>query len=254
MKNFPVIVIILLSAGVNRLYAEPSENESERVMMEVELVSRYLWRGYNLGGPGFQASVGVELFGNESHALELEAWGYSDFEVSTKEIDLSLNYSFLRRKAAIRLYDYWYVPEMGWNYFDYKNHSTSHTFELQFAYKFDLKNDNSLGLMWATVVYGNDKKQSSQGDDKQAYSSYFEIKYEGVFLSPNYGCEVSMGFSPWASPMNYMVEKFSWINAEWKLYHTLKLIDAVELMPSVTFTIDPAHKKTYISWGVAFSL
>jgi hypothetical protein len=58
-----------------------------------------MWRGYNLGGPGFQAWVTGELFGNESHALEVEAWGYTDFEVFAKEIDLSLSYSFLNRNA-----------------------------------------------------------------------------------------------------------------------------------------------------------
>ena len=251
MRTFFVLLLILLSAGRSSVYAESPEKESERIQMAVEFVSRYVWRGYQLGGPGFQASVNGELFGNDSHALELEAWGYSDLDVSTKEIDFTLSYSFLQRKAAIRLHNYWYVPETAQNYFDYKNNSTSHTFELQFDYTCDLKHDNSLTFMWASMVYGNDKKPSSAGNFKQAYSSSFEIKYEGNFLSPKYGCEASIGFSPWESPMNYEVEKFSWINAELKVNRSFSLSDDVALTPSVALTVNPAYKDVYVSLGVA---
>ena len=253
MKKFLAILIILSNAGIISLYAESSEKESDKIQMEVEFVSRYMWRGSNLGGPGFYASVIGELFGNDSHALKLEAWGYSDLNVWTKEIDLSLSYSFLNNNAAIRLYDYWYVPEMGINYFDYKSCSTSHTLEAQFDYTCNLRNDNSLTFMWATVVYGNDKKLSPSGSYKQAYSSYFEIKYEGNFISPKYGCEVSAGFSPWESPMSYEVEKFSWINAELKVNRNFNLKDDLTLRPSVALTINPVHRDTYISFGLACS-
>jgi hypothetical protein len=253
MKKFLVLGIIAICAGITGVYADPAENDSEKMKMDVALVSRYMWRGYSLGGPGFQTSVTGKLFENDSHALELEAWGYTDFNVSTKEIDLSLSYSFLNKNATIRLYDYWYVLEAGMNFLDYKNNSTSHTLEVQLDYTFNLTNDNSLTFMWATFVYGNDKKWSLVSGYKQAYSSYFEIKYEGDFLPPKYGCEASVGFSPWESPMNYMVEKFSWINAELRVNRKFNLSDDVELMPSVALTINPTLKDAYISFGAAFS-
>ena len=249
MKKLWVIGMILLATGVNCIYAEPSEKE---ITMEVEFVSRYMWRGYCLGGPGFQASVNGELFGNEAHGLEVEAWGYTDFGMSTKEIDLSLSYSFFQKRAALRLYDYWYVPDWGQNFLDYKNNSTAHTLELQFDYTCDLKNDNSLQFMWATYVYGNDKKFTSKGY-KQAYSSYFEIKYDGAFLSPKYGCEATIGFSPWASPMYYEVEKFSWINAELKFNRRFSVSDDVVLTPSVALTVNPALKDACVWFGVGVS-
>ena len=250
MKKLLAIGIILLSAGVHRISAQPAE---KIITGEIEWVSRYTWRGYELGGPGLQASINAELFGNDSHALELEAWGYTDYDISTKEIDLSLSYSFLNRNAAIRLYDYWYASEAGVQYFDYENHSTPHTLELQLEYTCDLANDNSLTLMWATFIYGDDKKLTSAGNYKQAYSSYFEIKYEGIFLSPKYECEASAGFSPWKSPMSYEVEKFSWINAELKVHRTFQISDAVELTPSVALMINPVYKDVYLTLGVACS-
>ena len=253
MKKFLIALIILLNVGINSLYAESPEKDSDKIQMEVEFVSRYMWRGSNLGGPGFQATVTGKLFENNFHALELEAWGYSDLNVWTKEIDLSLSYSFFNKNAAIRLYDYWYVPETGENYFDYTNCSTAHTLEAQFDYTFDLKNDNSLKFTWATVFYGNDKKLSPSGGLKQAYSSYFELKYEGNFVSPKYGCEVSAGFSPWESPMNYEVEKFSWINAEMKVNRSFNLSDNLTLRPSVALTVNPVHRDAYISFGLACS-
>jgi hypothetical protein len=253
MKRRLIIGIIVLSAGICFVHAEQSAKNSERVQIEVEFVSRYLWRGFNLGGPGFQAAVNGKLFENDFQALELEAWGYSDFRLSTKEIDLSLSYSFFNKNASIRIYDYWYVPEMGENYFNYKNDFTSHTLEAQFEYTFNLKKENSLTLLWATFFYGNDKKQTSTDSYKQAYSSYFEMKYEGNFISPKYGCEASIGFSPWESPMNYEVEKFSWVNAELKVNRTFNLSDNMALTPSVAFTVNPVHKEAYISFGLALS-
>lgn len=252
MNKFWAIVIILLGAEINSIYAESSEKDSENMKMEVNLVSRYMWRGYKLGGSGFQASVVGELFGNSSQALKLEAWGYTDFDVSTKEVDLSLSYFFLKKNAAVALYDYWYVPEITQDYLDYKNNSTSHTLEVQLSYIHNLTKNDDLIFMWATIVYGNDKKRSSLGSFKQAYSSYFEIKYRGNFLFPNYGCEASIGFSPWESPTNYMVEKFSWINAELKINRSFELNHNVELIPSVALTINPKHNDACISFGAAF--
>jgi len=246
--------MMLAGMGINRVSAEPPEKEAA-VEVEIELVSQYIWRGYSLGGPGFQASVSGELFGNESHGLELGAWGYSNLNMSTKEIDLSLTYSFFDRKVTITLYNYWYASGKGMNYLDFKNSSTSHSLEAQFSYTQNLNpaKDNNLIFTWATVFYGDDKKLSSDDNYKQAYSSYFEIKYEGDFLSPKYGCEISMGFSSWASPMNYEVEKFSWINAELKVNRSFNLSDDLRLTPSVALTINPAHRDAYISFGLACS-
>ena len=245
-----LIILICIATATNLAFSAPPEKE---IKLGAEFVSRYMWRGYCLGGAGFQSSVGGELFGNDSHALELEAWGYTDFDFSTKEIDLSLSYYFFQRKVAITLYDYWYVPDVDQNFLDYKKNSTLHTLEFQFDYICNLKNDNNLIFKWATIFYGNDKNITSGYKLKQAYSSYFEIKYEGVFLSPKYGCEASLGFSPWKSSMFYEVDKFSCINAELKIYRSFNLLDDVELTPSVAFAINPALKDAYLSFGVALS-
>ena len=250
MRKFTVILIILLAAGFIHIYAEQPE---KKVNMEFGLLSRYIWRGYCLGGAGIQTSVCGELFENSFHSLEVEAWGYTDFIASTKEIDLSFSYFFMNKKAAIRLYDYWYVPDDGSNYLDFKNNTTSHSLEIQFDYVFNLKKDNSLMFKWATFFYGNDKKITSKNKVKQAYSSYFEIKYEGGFFVPKYRFEASAGFSPWESPMNYNVEKFSCISTELKLIRSFYINDDVELTPSVAFTLNPANRDAYLLFGVTAS-
>jgi len=250
MKKFRAIVMLLLSIKAICIYAE---EDPKNVNIEVDFVSRYMWRGYSLGGPGFQASIDVGLFENNLHALTVEAWGYTDFDVSTKEIDFSLSYVFLKKKAAFILYDYWYVPEITRDYFDYRNHSTSHILEAQLNYFCNLTETDCLTFNWATIVYGNDKKLSPTGSYKQAYSAYFEVNYKGGFLSSTYGCEASIGFSPWESPTNYMVENFSWINAELKFDREFVLGNDVELRPSVTLTMNPKHNDAYLSFGLAFS-
>ena len=253
MKKLWVILIIFLTAEINIVYADANEDDSEKINIETALVSRYLWRGYNLGGPGFQASVDFELFGNNSHALKIGAWGYSDFNVWTKEVDLSLSYYFFNKKAAIILYDYWYVSEMTQDYFNYKNNSTSHAFEIQLNYTFNPTENDNIVFSWATFIYGDDKKLSSTNSYKQAYSGYFEIKYIKDCLFSKYGFETSIGFSPWESQTSYMVDKFSWVNAELKFNREFRLNNNVEFTPTVAFTVNPKHNDAYLSFGVACS-
>ena len=68
-----------------------------------DIVSTYVWRGYNQGGgAAFQPTLGFGI-GN----FYIGAWGSTNFNGGKKELDLSASYTFGENGPTLSLTDSW---------------------------------------------------------------------------------------------------------------------------------------------------
>ncbi len=109
-----------------------NNDSSSNLSFGADVVSRYVWRGLNLGGssPHVQPYIEYE-FGQTG--LSVGAWGsYSlGFGVAGTEADLYLSYS-PTDWLNLTISDYFFPNDVAFernNYFNYKKGETTHTFE-----------------------------------------------------------------------------------------------------------------------------
>ena len=122
--------------------------EKVEASVGADLVSRYVWRGQDLGGVSVQPTI--ELGWN---GLSLSAWGSVGFtREDTEEIDLTLGYE--RGGFSVSVTDYW--TNEGSGYFHYGARSTSHVFEAGIDW-----NVEAGAVPWATDYYNATDEESS---------------------------------------------------------------------------------------------
>ena len=138
LKVWTIITCLVMSIPASIMAQDKVE-----ASIGADLVSKYIWRGQDLGGASIQPSVSVAYKG-----LSLTAWGSVGFDKEDdKEIDLTLAYE--TGNFSVSVTDYWY-PE----------YSSDHTFEAQIGYDFGF-----MGVNWYTNFSGDDEE----------YASYFTL-------------------------------------------------------------------------------
>lgn len=140
---------------------EVVKEKEVNAFVQASLVSRYMWRGTDLGGISIQPEAGISWKG-----LSLSAFGNAGFDKNdAQEFDLTLGYEY--KGFNIGVTDYWFTgvdPEN--RYFFYKDKETAHQFEANLGYTCDY-----FSLQAYTMFWGNDYKIN--GD--RAYSTYVEL-------------------------------------------------------------------------------
>ena len=155
--------IVLFALGLVVCATTHAQEKDFEATIASDVVSRYIWRGQDLGHVSFQPTLGVSYRG-----LSLEAWGSVGLTDSsdTKEFDLTLSYS--AGGFNIGITDYW--TDAGLDprnrYFKYDAHGTNHVFEATIGYDFGVAS-----VEWSTNFAGNDGVNK---DGESAYSSYLE--------------------------------------------------------------------------------
>ncbi len=130
-----------------------------------DLVSSYVWRGFDQGATGPSIQPTVEFtYGS----LSIGAWGSTNFAGTSKECDFYVGYA-VSDAFSVTITDYnWAIAN---NYFEYDNDLTSHVYELGLAYS-----GEKFSASVNTMFYGADKAVDG-ADLKNAYTTYFELGY-----------------------------------------------------------------------------
>ena len=171
-KNLKKWVLLLMTAIA--LPATSMAQDKVELGVGADVVSKYIWRGTDLGGPSVQPSLSVAYKG-----LSLTAWGSIGFDSEDdKEVDLTLAYE--TGNFSLSVTDYWY-PE----------YSGAHTFEAQIGYDFGL-----LAANWYTNFAGDDEE----------YASYISLIAPFSLIGLDWEAEV--GATPWGTDY-YGTDKFS---------------------------------------------
>lgn len=202
-----------------------------------DVVSRYIWRGCDLGEAAIQPTLGLSAAG-----FDLTLWGsvgivnWND----TKELDLTFSYNIAGLSVGIT--DYWFDagPEPYGRYFKYEEETTNHVFEAFVGYDFGFAS-----LSWYTNFAGNDFKD----DGDRAFSSYFELA--APFNAGDVGWTAAIGVVPFGTPF-YGTDGFAVTNLTLTASKELGITDTFSLPVSAGLTVNPSSEMAYLTFGLSF--
>ena len=182
-----------------------------------DVVSKYIWRGQDLGGVSVQPSLSVAYKG-----LSLTAWGSVGFDGDDdKEVDLTLAYE--TGNLSLSVTDYWY-PE----------YSGAHTFEAQIGYDFGF-----LAANWYTNFAGDDDE----------YASYISVTAPFSLIGLDWEAEV--GATPWGTDY-YGTDNFSVCDLSLGASKEIKITDSYSTSIFAKATFNPTAEKFYATFGISF--
>ncbi len=230
MKKIISIAMTLIAA-VCPLHAEIETT------VGADIVSRYIWRGCDLGGAAIQPTLGVGAAG-----FDLTLWGSTGIVdwTDTKEFDITLSYGVAGLSVGVT--DYWFNagPEPYGRYFKYGKETTNHLFEAFVGYDFSFAS-----ITWNTNFAGNDFK----ADGSSAFSSYCELA--APFSLGGAEWTASLGFVPFESPL-YGTDGFAVTNISLTGSKELGITGSFSLPISAGLTINPCTEMAYLVFGFSF--
>lgn len=212
-----------------------SAQDEVETTIGADIVSQYIWRGQELGDVSLQPTLGIAYKG-----LSLTAWGSVGLsnKDNTKEFDLTAAYT--TSGFHIGVTDYWFnTPNE--RYFAYSAHETSHVFEANVGYDFEIAS-----LNWYTNFAGNDGVNK---DGKRAYSSYFEANVPFKLAA----CEwtATIGAVPYATSFYGDANGFAVTNIGIKATKDIKVNDHFSIPIFAGITANPSTEKTFFIFGVS---
>jgi len=174
------LVVTALMSLVTPALAQDNEVEAS---VEATLVSKYMWRGQELGGVSLQPTATVSWQG-----LSLTASGSTGFErADGDEIDLQLDFSY--NGLCLGINDYWHTGDDAENrYMKFDRDEGPHRIEGYVGYVC-----RYFGLQAFTTFWGQDFKPN--GD--RAYSTYIEATLP--FRVGGLSWQVKAGITPFES-------------------------------------------------------
>lgn len=236
MKAKYLVLVPLLS--ISNLFAEGNEapipsKEGASLIMGIDLVNQYIWRGQDMANFSLQPTLGVEWKG-----LSFSTWGSVGFDKDdTKELDFILAYT--KKGFNVGVTDYWFSQG---NYFQYKAHKTTHVWEANIGYDFGF-----FSAQWFTNFAGDD----GINDGKRAYSSYFELSAPFSLLTLDW--TATFGAVPYATTF-YNANGFCVTNVGLRATKDFLIKQKYHLPVFVGLTANPRNEKIYLLCGAGFHL
>ena len=224
----------------------PREEKKPWIHVGADFVSRYVWRGTAYGkAPAIQPT----LVFDPQIGLKLGAWGNYSITGDYAEADLFLSYTF--KGASVVFTDYFFPNEnIPMNkYFNYKNATTGHQFELGVGY--DGPEKVPIHFFAGTILYGADKKldkmiidtlaQDTTYSYKNRYSTYIELGYTIKNFSLN------VGFTPMAGVYGTSA---GIVNVSLTGRKTFVITDKFNLPTYASLVFNPQSQNIYLVFGL----
>jgi hypothetical protein len=217
--------------------------------LSADIMSRYIWRGLNLGGSSPSIQPNMEF---SCGKFALGAWGaYSfDHSITNQEADLYASYT-IADLISLTATDYFLPNEdtLPNHYFNYKKDQTGHLFEL--SAKFLGTEKVPLSLMVATNVFGADTRKSN-GD--MQYSTYIELGYS--FKIATTPCNAFMGFTPnkpdkSKGETGYYGDSPGVINLGITATKDIRITDSFSLPVNASLITNPQAENIFLVFGIS---
>ncbi len=232
MKRFTYLSIIvssILLVPLSYIHAQDEEKESP-ISIGADLVSRYVWRGTDLGAsPSIQPYIEAGFGG-----FAIGAWGaYTMNRPGVQEMDLYASYTY-NDLVTVGITDYFFPDEIGgYNYFDYGNDSSGHVFEAMAS--FNGLEDLPLSAMIGYNFYGDN-------------SFYIELGYGfsmfDIFLGAGNG--IYTVEDPGQS------DKFGIVNIGISASKEISITDNYGIPISAALITNPNAKQIHLVFGISF--
>jgi hypothetical protein len=241
-----IILMALLISTVN-VFAQDSTDvaplaSSSSFDLGMDVQSRYIWRGIQLGGNSASAQPWAEF---SSGGFAIGAWGaYNMGGLGTgNEADFYMSYSF-SDAISLTVTDYFFPGEGSGGYFPYNK---GHVFEALLSLS---GGENFPVNLTVATNFGGAIKYDDGDEEKSAYSTYVELSY-GTTVG-----EVELGFfagGVFADDNGYYLTDGSGvINLGISVAKEVKLSESFSLPVNSAIILNPDSEDIYLTFG--FSL
>jgi len=232
MNKIITFLLALLLAGA----ATAGAQDTVETTVGTDIVSRYVWRGQDLGGVSVQPTLGIGFKG-----LSLSAWGSVGLSdpLDTRELDLTLAYSLGGFNIGVT--DYWFDSGLDPlnRYFAYGPDCTNHVFEANIGYDFGFAS-----LQCYTNFAGNDSLNES---GRLAYSSYLEASVPFSIGDVNW--TAAAGVVPFATDF-YGTDGFCFVNLSLTAAKDIRVTDTFSIPVFTQVAFNPCSNAAYLVVGI----
>jgi hypothetical protein len=237
--------------------------EESPLQLGADIMSRYVWRGLDLGGnsPSIQPYINYSLSTSDSkHALTIGAWGaYTFSETSNQEVDIFASYTF-NEMFSLTVTDYFfpglYDTKERSRYFNYNADSTCHLFEG--VVSFNGTEKIPVTLLFAMNFYGNDalKLKEDGSADGIFMSKYIEVGYaskiKGTDVNAFIGATLDKPNKERGETGFYGNEKAGIINVGIKAVKNVEITEKFSLPIQASLIANPESEKLFFVFGISF--
>lgn len=197
----------------------------------VDLVSRYLFRGMDLGkGPAIQPCLAVSWKG-----FSVGTWG-SYTLTGNGELETDFFVSKTVGFVTLALWDYWTFNDSdGFDYFDYRDQTTSHILEANLL----LSGGETLpfNFLAAYAFYGADPLRSL----------YFELQY-----LPELSVADLVVFAGYQARGSIYSTKPDFVNLGCTVAKSIQVTDRFSLPVELSLIVNPAGRSAWLVAGITF--
>lgn len=236
LKRPVLVILIFLSILTNSnstLLAQPDSlaTDSLSLSVNIDLVSRYIWRGQNFGqAPSIQPYI--ELGWKN---FTLGAWGAYKFTgEGEQETDFYISKSI--GPVTLAVWDYWtFCDTNEMDFFDYNEETTSHLLEAQI-----LLADEEVfpfGLLGGWFFYGADSTKSL----------YLELQY---YYSK--GTTEVTGFAGYQAKGSFYASDPGFVNVGCMISKPIPITERWELPLCLGLIANPFERSVYVVAGITF--
>lgn len=216
----------------------------------VDLMSRYVWRGMNLGGSSPSIQPTLEYSAGSFTIGTWGAFGMSD-GVVMQETDLYLSYTF-KEMVSLTLTDYFLPVDTiaSNNYFEFDESKTGHL--LEGSLSFNGTEKIPFTFMAAVNFWGAD---ALKADGKKQFSTYFELGYNGSCKDMDYN--IFAGITPnnpdeEKGESGFYGEKAGLVNLGLTVSKEIKITELFSLPLTSSFIINPMAENVFLVVGISF--
>lgn len=245
-------------------FSQDSKNWSADFQVGADLMSRYIWRGLNLGGPGPSIQPSLKLnVGNADHQFSIGAWGaYTFSATANQEVDLIASYTF-KGFLTLMVTDYFF-PDLNTGkrdqYFCYRQDSTGHVFEGTIM--FNGTDKIPFTLMVATNFYGNDARRMKQINDSTfqenglQYSTYIELGFKKRIKSFDFNAFVGGTVNSPKTSLHetgyYANTKAGFTNIGIRVARAIPVTEKYSIPIQSSLIVNPLQNKVFLVFGISF--
>lgn len=258
IKPIISIIAILFSALFSSAESEIENNSIEKnnwggklikspFGLGLDVQTKYIWRGMEMM-PEKSAPVLFPSVNYSWKGLYVYFMGGYAINGDYSEVDAGLSYTL--KDFSIGINDYYYptIDSKEDNYIGGGRH-TGHWLEAVLTYA------PAKIPLWATIsnfFYGADKYIDSNGEDKQAYSTYLELGTYYDFLENN-RISFAAGAALNKSCYNNYEHDFSIVNLELKYSYNIHFKSGWRLPLNVSFIHNPVFDKSFVNFTANFA-
>ena len=255
-----LVCLALVTAAQEKPDTVVTPSGESPISFGVDIMSRYVWRGLNLGGnaPSIQPSLAFS-FGTSKHSFQIGAWGAYSIGGSqvAQEADLFVSYSY-NELLSLTLTDYFFPADDGSSlkYFDYDKDATGHLFEATVA--FNGTSSFPLSVAFSMNMYGADAhKVNADGSTGDIFmSKYLEVGYshtlKGTDLSYFIGAALDNPDEDLGEVAFYGNQSAGIVNMGITAERSIEITNKFSLPLKTSFVINPEAERVFFVFGLSF--